>query len=281
MKNAIITISVLLIGLAFVGCEDNTTEYVIVDEGQTPTAPTGVYSITADNAVYLYWIRVEHDNLRYYRIWRNTDGGNQYSLYDAVDADEDWYEWEYVDTEVDNGSEYYYAVTAMDWDGNESGLSLELVRDVPRPEGFDFEMNDTLTQASNSGFDFSSEMVVPWNNSGSDIYIVYDGSTGTFRIIAADAQTFIQDMGYTESIDDINYAPLTGWSSLGWSEVIRNHTYVVKTRTSNYAKFLVTNINYGTKIITFDWAHQIVSNEPQFAPPNRDDAEVKNIKLIK
>ena len=44
----------------------------------------------------------------------------------------------YVDDDVRNGSTYFYAVSAYDYDGNESELSPEQVYDTPRPSGIEY-----------------------------------------------------------------------------------------------------------------------------------------------
>ena len=44
----------------------------------------------------------------------------------------------YVDDDVRNGSTYFYAVSAYDYDANESELTPEQVYDTPRPSGIEY-----------------------------------------------------------------------------------------------------------------------------------------------
>jgi hypothetical protein len=78
------------------------------------------------------------------------------------------------------------------------------------------------------------------------------------------ADTQIQDAGYAESLDAIDYAPGTGWSPSGTAELIIGHCYVVRLGDgplAHYAKFRVTNLS--ARQVELDWAYQI-------APDNRE-----------
>jgi hypothetical protein len=68
-------------------------------------------------------------------------------------------------------------------------------------------------------------------------------------------------MGFTESFDDIDYAPQTGWSENGWAEIIAGHTYVVWTRDLHYAKLRVTSI--GSDFVNIRWAYQLDQDNPE------------------
>ncbi len=65
-------------------------------------------------------------------------------------------------------------------------------------------------------------------------------------------------MGYTDSFDDITYAPETGWSIYDFVEAIDGHTYVIKTWDNNFAKVRVTLLDtYPDNLMMFDWGYQI------------------------
>ena len=76
----------------FVGCEEDCVSCV----NEAPATPTGVYSITGDDFVYIEWYPVEDDDLRQYRIWWSSDD----SLYELMDSTTETF---YYDSEVDNG----------------------------------------------------------------------------------------------------------------------------------------------------------------------------------
>lgn len=224
-----------------------------------PSRPKGLYSITGDEAVYLYWEENDEEDLRGYVVYRSRDENGPYKPIATVSIEE------YVDDEVKNGFTYWYGVTAFDYDENESDLSY-VTYDTPRPEGWDEIMHayNVLPWVSVSGFDFSQGDVVPWDVARADIFLEYDGDYRVFFLWAADYQTDIQDFGYTDHIDDVDMAPYTdeGWSELGWVEVIKGHTYLVWTRNDHYAKLRVCDFSrsYG---IFFDWAWQEAPGNPE------------------
>ena len=97
---------------------------------------------------------------------------------------------------------------------------------------------------------------------------------GTFFINVADVNTDIQDMGYTYDFDDIGYSPSEGWSSIGWTEVIDRHTYIIWTNDNHFAKLRVININ-GTSSVEFQWAYQTDTGNPELARPQHDEDYLK------
>lgn len=268
MKSLTMIFSIFVVGVLFLGC-DNNEDIVYVDVDNPPAAPQGVYSVTADEAVYLYWNPVRENDIDYYRLWWNDEADGVYEVFDTTSNTE------YVDTDVDNGTTYYYAVTAVDQAGNESELSYETVFDTPRPEAFDQSLSDYLAFPDIAGFDLSSGLVVPYNSASADVYVDYDAGLATFFLNVADTLTDIQDMGYTSDFDEITYAPGGGWSYVGWVEVIVGHTYVVWTRDDHFAKIRVTYADYdNTDNILFDWAYQVSTVDPgrmELSRPQKDD----------
>lgn len=236
-----------------------------------PSRPKGLYSITGDEAVYLYWEENDEEDLRGYVVYRSRDEEGPYKGIATVSRAE------YVDDDVRNGVTYWYGITAFDYDDNESDLSY-VTYDTPRPEGW-----EEIIHAYNlhpwepvSGFDFSRAEVIPWDLPRADVFLEFDKDYGVFFLWAADYQTDIQDFGYTDDIDDIDMAPYTeaGWSELGWVEVIIGHTYIVWTRDDHYAKLRVSGFtrSYG---IFFDWAWQVAPGNPELkVRPPRQEREI-------
>jgi hypothetical protein len=200
----------------------------------------------------------------------------------------------YVDTDVTNGVTYYYAVTAVDDNNNESDLSYETIFDTPRPEDFNQLLYTANFDPSISGFKLDQGLVVPWDAvSGdtplADFFIDYDAGLETFFINVPDVMTDLQDMGYTEDFDEITYAPSDGWSFVGWSEVIEGHTYVIWTRDDHFAKIRITSADYVDFHIVFDWAYQTASFDPgrmELSRPQHDvdflkyDIKTKQINIV-
>jgi hypothetical protein len=120
-------------------------------------------------------------------------------------------------------------------------------------------MSDFNSNPTTAGFAFTNSapygFTVGWNSASADIYTEYVPADGVFFINVTDVNTDIQDMGFTESLDDISYAPPSGWSAVGWVEAIVGHTYIIWTSDDHYAKIRVTAISGSG--VTFDWAYQL------------------------
>ncbi len=256
------TIKGLILGLAalfLVGCEKDNS-IVIVDE--VPSAPQGVYSITGDNAVYVYWNGPYERDIDSFRVYRSLSATTGYTFIDAVAAvsnpNLDLIIYEFIDNTAVNGQTYYYAVASVDGAGHVSELSAEPVFDTPRPEG-NAVVFDEAIEPSLAGYDLSARVNVSSGSSAADIYI--DRALGIFYINVADAQTDLQDVGYTASFEEVGFAPSTGWSENGWAEIIAGHTYIIWTRDLNYAKMRVTSINSNS--VSFRWAYQTDPDNPE------------------
>jgi hypothetical protein len=171
----------------------------------------------------------------------------------------------FLDDGARNGNTYYYAITAFDYDGNESSLSRDIVYDVPRPEGYDVVLYDYRQTVAGSGYDFSDYAVVPYNDPYADMYFEnYNGQHFMNVWNEVGFETDIQDMGYTNSLLDIRVAPSSGWSPTHDVRLYVGHTYVVWTHNDHYAKFRVTAI-LGNRVV-FDWAYQLQEGNPMLKP---------------
>ena len=251
---------IFLLGLSFIfiGCEEKV--YVFRPDYTPPSVPKGLYSITADEAVWLFWEENDEEDFAEYWVYRAKEGDEYYKRIARIKTAR------FTDNNLKNGTTYFYAVSAVDYDGNESDLSETF--DTPRPEGFDRVIHDFHRYPDVSGFDFSTGLVVSWDDPKADIFLEYDRDLRTYFLWRADEYIEIQDFGFTESLDDINVAPDTtiGWSNLRWIEAILGHSYIIwDSYHDNYAKLRITNFvrSYG---ILFDWAYQIDEGNPELAP---------------
>ncbi|MCK4596426.1 hypothetical protein KAU04_00250 [bacterium] len=227
-----------------------------------PPVPAGVYTITGDGFVEICWSEVRIDDLAGYKIFYSMSPNGQYS---CIGKSGDNY---FVDDDVQNGVTYYYAVSAYDWDGNESNLSYETVHDTPRPEGYDLTIYD---EDSRAGVDFSgyySRMIQPWDNPFVDMYLLW--LNGRYCLASTDVAylgsiygTDIQYAGYVNSLDEIDWAPDGGWSTdiADTLTLYEGHAYLVWTWENNFAKFQVMHIGYDYVVI--DWAFQIDKGNPE------------------
>lgn len=266
MKTVFVTIIAMIAGLMIAGCDNNdcvtcTDRIVYVyDEDVPPPVPQGVYSITRDEAVLLYWLPVDDVNgdFKTYVVYRSDFADTGYWEIGRTTAEY------FVDDSVTNGHKYYYAVSSMDVDGNLSDLSYEYVFDTPRPQGTNMTLVDFNVQPQYAGFDFANQQVVDYLAPACDVFLEYFPGDDVFYFNVANVNTDIQDMGYTADFDEISYAPLYGWSHNGWCEVILNHTYVIWTADNHFAKVRVTAIN--SQNVIFDWAYQVAIGNPELKP---------------
>src|SRR5262245_18236016 len=168
-----------LIGLTVVllttGCHE---EKNVVAVDFPPHRVDGVYSVTGDHEVTVYWRANQESDIDHYKIYRNLSATGTFTLIGTSTGTS------FVDTDVTNGVTYYYAVSAVDNAGQESrDLSFENVFDTPRPEGFDVTLASTNVNDGLSGFRFADHTRRPSADAGTDIY--YSAGSGTHLIVAA------------------------------------------------------------------------------------------------
>jgi hypothetical protein len=262
----------ILIGAA--GCDDDNNQPVDHDP---PAIPRGVTSITGDEAVTILWYPNMEWDLSGYRIYRNLQPAGTYQRIAWVDAGHHDYWASYVDEHLSNGTTYFYAVSAVDFAGNESDLSLEEVRDTPRPEGWGLRLSSYQSDASRCAYDFSRFFVTDYDDPAADIAFVFTHDSGGFMIglnePGGDIYTELQDAGYHE-MDDVTWAPPEGWSPSAEVELVVGHVYVAWTRDDHYAKFRV--ILLAPAEVVIDWAYQVAPGNQelkQAAPPRPVHAE--------
>ncbi len=251
------------------GCIINERPYYPCPlDNEPPAPPRGLYSVTGDKKIYLYFLPNTEKDLAGYVVWRGFSYEGPYEEIAILEPSKT----SFVDYNVQNGITYYYALSAFDTAGNESELSKENVFDTPRPDGEDMVWS-YLIFPDYSGFDFSTQTVVSYLSPSCDFYYKYDTVDAIGYIIVPDTATWVQDMGYTESFDDISYAPSEGWSKLGILEAIEGHTYVFWTEDNHFAKIRILNIN---KILNFEWAYQTDEGNPELTvPPSKGSKSLK------
>jgi len=265
LSGVVSTVAAVMLMLPFVaGCEDE--DPVVVDA--PPFPPDGVFSVTGDGVVSIFWNPNQESDLVGYGIYRgNQAPEGPYHRIDTVSANTEFYD----DFDVVNGEFWYYAVTAFDARGvdsdGESGLSLELVFDTPRPEGFGLVLVELGQDPSRAGYDFSSLSNTSQAASLGTTDIYFENSGGVNYVVAADPLVDIQDYGVIELVA-VDWAPEVGWAPSKRVEAIADHSYIVRVIDGqgdfNMAKFEVTGVT--TTNLTMDWAYQADDNNPELAP---------------
>ncbi len=262
MKTMFLTVLIAAAALMMVGCDQNNDEKIVyVYEDVPPPVPQGVYSVTGNEEVLLYWLPIDDvsNDFETYVVYRSDfdpDTG-----YIEIGRTTNEY---FVDDGLTNGYTYYYAVSSLDIDGNLSDLSYENVFDTPRPQGTGAVVFDYETLPSYAGWNLAAAVNVNYLNTAADFYLEYFSGDGVFYFNVGNIDTDIQDMGYTDNFDEIGYSPEYGWSANGWLEVILYHTYIIWTDDNHFAKIRVTGIS--TDHVIFDWAYQVAPGNLELKP---------------
>jgi hypothetical protein len=254
-------IAALATALVVSGCHDE--DWRVDPVCGEAHAPVGLYSVTGDEAVAVYWIPVPDAPVDEFVVYRaNTPTG---TFREVGHTTRDYF----VDDTVVNGETYYYAVSAVDPCGAETDLSYEIVQDTPRPEGFGEHVFDANGDDwPRSGWELDLARAVPWDSPSADFYFIR--ADGVPYLVAADLETDIQDAGFGD-FDSVDWAPNGGWSPTGTAEVIPGHVYVVWTRDNHFAKVRARSLT--SDVLEFDWAYQIDEGNPELSPrPSRESA---------
>jgi hypothetical protein len=247
----------LPLAVLIAGCNDSTTSSRDVTP---PAAPRGIRTITGDQSVHLDWLANTEPDVAGYNVYMGP-------CYDVSCAKKvgTTTSTSFVVGGLTNGVTRYFAVSAYDHAGNESGLSYDVIFDTPRPAGTGRVLSNYRDTPAASGYDFSTFSTRAYNDTLTDMYFGYNGTF--YQMFVPDFQTDIQDAGYSTTLDAVDVAPNSGWSPSGTVELIVGHCYVVWTRDDHFAKFRVTDLQPGapgtSARVTFDWAYQVAQGNPE------------------
>lgn len=247
----IMIISVIVIS----GCQTD----IYYPDTVPPKPPTGLIAFAEDNRVYIEWRYNSEPDISGYKIWVSSSYNGRYHY---VGSTVNNY---FYDRNVINGNTYYYAVSAYDYDGNESGLSRAEAFATPRPEGYGTSLTDYRTRPNTAGYDFSTYSVGRYDDNYTDIFFEY--YNGEYFMNVWD-DTDIQDMGYTNSLYEITIAPVTGWSPTKDVKLFVGRTYVVWTHNDHYAKFRVVSLSPNR--VVFDWSYQLQKGNRYLKKPVKE-----------
>ena len=263
--------------VAMIGCSNEEDKIINVND-PAPQPPQGVYTITGDDSVFIYWSGPYESDIVEFIIWRSAEEVDNYTEIGRRTADANpnlhliLYHPGFVDVQVDNGETYFYAISSVDKRGQVSDLSAETVDDTPRPDGM-MTLYDVAIEQSRSAFDFSEHRVIDAGESAADVYV--DRVDSVFYVNAANDYVDLQSMGYQNNFDSIGWAPQQGFSGLGWEEVVIGHTYVVRisdaTDRVNYAKIRAISRSNGEGTVDFQWAYQTDDDNPELIPGSGDE----------
>jgi hypothetical protein len=214
-----------------------------------PSMPGGVHTSAGNSVIDIYWQPVPEYDVAAYRVYVSDTYDGRFDLIGSTSGTR------FSDHGANNGLTYFYAVSAVDFSGNESALSLDEAVAVPRPESYDVRVVNVRVNQERAGFAFSTGQILPWDLTATDIY--YDFDQGVPYMVAYGD---IQDMGPTHDLRDVPVAPAGGWSPAQEVILRRGYTYVVWTEDNNYAKFRVIDLT--SDRIVLDCAQQLQAGNP-------------------
>lgn len=268
MNTRLFILGIIALPFLLAAC-DNDQNPVVYDD-VPPLPPVGIRSVSLDRAIELQWIDNQEPDLAGYNVYVSSSYNGRYDRIGSTSAPA------FIDRGARNGSTYYYAVAAYDFNGNESDLSKDVVYDTPRPEGRNVTLTDRLVDPLRAGYDFSEYLRVHYDTDLTDFYFERGSGLPLLRVWD---DSDIQDMGYTRTLDEISVAPEDGWLPSGTAEAVAGHTYVIWTYDNHFAKVRITSVTAST--VTFDWAYQTATGNPELARGERGTASKRGTGTVR
>lgn len=93
---------------------------------EAPSAPANLNGNSGDQEIELTWDANDEDDLAGYNLYRSTDSFSEISDMNPVNDTDLVLETSFTDTGLENGTTYYYRLTAVDENDNESSTSSQL-----------------------------------------------------------------------------------------------------------------------------------------------------------
>jgi rhamnogalacturonyl hydrolase YesR len=265
-------------------------EYLLGEIDITPpAAPTGLSATDGNGLVSLDWNDNTEDDLDGYNVYRSTTSGSGYSQINGTLLSSS----DYIDNSVTNGITYYYVVTAVDTNSNESEDSNEVSATPfgppdttpPTPDPMTWASyptatgSSTITMTATTATDSESPPVQyyfecttdgsktsGWQSSSTYIASGLTPSTlYSFRVKARDSYTTPNETGWSSTLSATTEVPPSNIEILGSWVTGTSHT-----KESGYNRALIfiahgemdgtmnlTGVTYGgqamTKVVERDY----------------------------
>lgn len=252
------------------------SEVVRVPGGTQPAVPVNPAAVALDNGVFLRWTTpaANAQNVSRFLVYLTTLDGEAYT-YSVGQTDGNGY----LDVSAVNGARYGYRVATVDTLGRVSNLSAEAFA-IPRPDFSGELLYAFADSALASGFRFRQDEddnpILAGNSASAHFRLESDGAG--YRIVPLNGAQ-VATVGFTTALtcgpgSDAGctaprVAPTAGYSAAPVT-IDPEFSYVFRVTGDDgrlhygvvRVSMLGTDQN-GRDLAIFDWAYQLVANEPQ------------------
>lgn len=248
--------------------------------------PLGLYSITKDKSVLLFWYtsNYEGDFNGYIVYYYEGDYGNSSPLrrvphcFEVADSLSSTHPSTGLDSleigGLTNGITYSFLVVAACDNWSELSRTSNIITDTPRPETIGVKVYAYQVDATQAGFELSDFTIVDCSGysggytpsgEGDIMYEYFNPGFGARPWIDGINGGGVLDMGYMSDWSEADEAPTEGYASPGHSiEAIMGHVYAIETGDNHYAKIQITDIAGDGTWIEFKAAYQVDPGNAEF-----------------
>lgn len=250
-------------------------ETIAVPASTRPAAPTAGAPVGLDDAVYLRWTdNANGASVARYMVFLTQLQGQQ-ELYRVGETDGRGY----LDEQAQNGFEYGYRVAAVDTLGHVSNLSSQMLA-VPRPDFRGELVYAHAADPAQSGFRFvtseSQNPIVP--GGATNAHFRLESGAAGWRLVPLNGAQVVE-FGRTTALTcgpgadadcrAATVAPSSGYGTAPvavtpeFSYVFRVPGTAGQTHHGVVRVTLLGSDQSGRDLMIFDWAYQVIPNEPR------------------
>jgi hypothetical protein len=252
------------------------SEVVRVPGAARPAVPVSPQATALDGAVFLRWgtPAANEQNVSRYLVYLTTLDGEEFA-YSVGQTDGNGF----LDQRAENGAEYGYRVATVDTLGHVSNLSAEVFA-IPRPDFTGELVYAFADSAQLSGFRFQEDEadnpILAGSSTGAHFRL--ESGVSGYRIVPLNGAQ-VTEFGFTtalvcgpgsdEGCTAAKVAPTAGYSTAPIT-IDSEYSYVFRVTGDDgqlhYGVLRVTMVGTDQNdndLAIFDWAYQLVPNEPQ------------------
>ena len=256
------------------GSESRPSNTVTVDERNRLPAPSGLVSISLDNAVQLAWAsnaRTADPSLfSYYRVYSTT-----YDLDANLCSGQNWVlegstvSEDFLVTGIANGAPRCFSLSTISVDGHESVWTTPR-HDTPRYDARNVVISAMQSSVATSGFRFyhptsgTFGLVTAGDRSDIDFRIErHNDGTVWFHPVRAGTRVALYGNSTVTDLTSIDIAPLGGYSSVP-IEILPGFAYVFETQLNGNLQYGAVRVtHWQPSYVILDWAYQTDPGNPE------------------